>query len=170
MHQALHPSRLVPAGFVIENAVHEGNRTVITVRHSSASGICPSCGAVSRRVHSHYRRRVDDLPISGHNVQLLVIARRFRCDAVLCGRQIFAERFADGVLAPSARRMASSIISDWLYEQRRAKQLASASLMAKMHGSSPARTQRRSRLARPAGQPTGPFGQLRAPKSMLLPG
>jgi len=37
-------------------------------------------------------------------VQLLVIARRFRCDAVLCGRQIFAERFADGVLAPSARR------------------------------------------------------------------
>jgi hypothetical protein len=32
------------------------------------------------------------------------IARRFRCDAVLCGRQIFTERFANGVLAPSARR------------------------------------------------------------------
>jgi hypothetical protein len=31
-------------------------------------------------------------------------ARPFRCDAVLCGRQIFTERFADGVLAPSARR------------------------------------------------------------------
>ena len=28
----------------------------------------------------------------GRNVQLLVIARRLRCDAVLCGRQIFAER------------------------------------------------------------------------------
>jgi hypothetical protein len=36
----------------------------------------------------------------------LVIARRFRCDAVLCGRQIFTERFAEGVLAPSARRTA----------------------------------------------------------------
>ncbi|MCC8936982.1 hypothetical protein H8A97_08395 [Bradyrhizobium sp. Arg62] len=29
-------------------------------------------------------------------VSLLVIARRFRCDAVLCGRQIFLSIFADG--------------------------------------------------------------------------
>jgi hypothetical protein len=36
----------------------------------------------------------------------LVVARRFRCDAVLCGRQIFAERFANDVLAPWARRTA----------------------------------------------------------------
>ncbi|MFK4534960.1 transposase [Bradyrhizobium ottawaense] len=36
-----------------------------------------------------------DLPLSGRVVQLLVIARRFRCDAVLCGRHIFTERFAD---------------------------------------------------------------------------
>jgi transposase len=34
------------------------------------------------------------------------MARRFRCGAVLCGRQIFTERFADDVLAPSARRTA----------------------------------------------------------------
>lgn len=47
-----------------------------------------------------------DLPLSGRTVQLLVIARRFRCDAVLCGRQIFTERFAEEVLAPSARRRA----------------------------------------------------------------
>jgi hypothetical protein len=106
MHQTLHPSRLVPAGFVVESAAHEGVRTIITVRHSSEAGICPSCGAVSQRIHSRYRRRASDLPLAGRNVQLSVIARRFRCDAVLCGRQIFAERFADGVLAPSARRTA----------------------------------------------------------------
>jgi transposase len=47
---------------------------------------------------------VTDLPLSGRSVRLLVVARRFRCDAVLCGRHIFTERFADGVLAPSARR------------------------------------------------------------------
>jgi transposase len=34
----------------------------------------------------------------------LEVARRFRCKAVLCGRQIFTERFPEGVLAPSARR------------------------------------------------------------------
>jgi transposase len=55
-------------------------------------------------VHSTYRRHVADLPLSGRSVQLEVIARRFRCDAVLCGRQIFTERFADDVLTPSARR------------------------------------------------------------------
>ncbi|WP_333968626.1 transposase family protein [Bradyrhizobium sp. CCBAU 45384] len=64
------------------------------------------CGTVSRRVHSRYRGRVTDLPLSGRIVQLVVIARRFRFDAVLCGRQIFTERFAEGVLAPSARRTA----------------------------------------------------------------
>jgi transposase len=33
-----------------------------------------------------------------------VMVRRFRCDAVLCGRQVFSERFANGVLPPLARR------------------------------------------------------------------
>jgi transposase len=46
------------------------------------------------------------LPLAGRSVQLVLVARRFRCDAVLCGRQIFTERFADGVVASSARRTA----------------------------------------------------------------
>ena len=82
------------------------DKAIIAVRASGSVGLCPSCGTVSRRVHSRYRRHVTDLPLSGRIVQLLVMARRFRCDAVLCGRQIFTERFAEGVLAPSARRTA----------------------------------------------------------------
>ena len=104
MQQSFSRSSLVPSGFVIESAYQDGDRAIITVRPSRGFGLCPSCGTVSRRVHSHYRRRVTDLPLSGRIVQLVVIARRFRCDAVLCGRQIFTERFADDVLAPSARR------------------------------------------------------------------
>jgi transposase IS204/IS1001/IS1096/IS1165 family protein len=104
MQQALRRASLVPAGFVVESAFCQVDRTVITVRPSRSFGPCPSCGTISRRVHSYYRRCVTDLPLSGHIVQLVVIARRFRCDAVLCGRQIFTERFADSVLAPSARR------------------------------------------------------------------
>jgi len=106
MQQALSRSRLVPVGFVVESASCEATRTVITVRSSRGFGLCPSCGAVSRRVHSRYRRWAADLPLSGHTVQLVVIARRFRCDAVLCRRQIFTERYPEGVLAPSARRTA----------------------------------------------------------------
>jgi transposase len=104
MQQALRRSSLVPAGFVVESAFYDSDEAVITVRASSTFGLCPSCGAVSRRVHSRYQRRVTDLPLAGRLVQLVVIARRFRCHAVLCRRQIFTERFPDGVLAPSARR------------------------------------------------------------------
>jgi len=106
MQQALQRSNLVPSGFVVESAYFEGDKAVIVVRASRSVGLCPSCGTVSRRVHSRYRRRATDLPLSGRIVELMVIARRFRCDAVLCGRQIFTERFAEGVLAPSARRTA----------------------------------------------------------------
>src|SRR5215475_8734552 len=104
MQQALCRSSLVPHGFVVESAYYEGDKAIIAVRASGSVGLCPSCGTVSRRIHSRYRRRVTDLPLSGRVVELIVIARRFRCDAVLCGRQIFTERFADGALAPLARR------------------------------------------------------------------
>ena len=103
MQQALRRSGLVPTGYVVNSAFCEADRTVITVRPVRNFSVCPSCGTVSRHVHSRYQRRVSvsDLPLSGRAVQPIVIARRFRCDAVLCGRQIFSERFADGVLAPS---------------------------------------------------------------------
>jgi transposase len=106
MQQALRRSCLVPPGFSVESAVYETGRTIITVCPIKSFGFCPSCGGVSRRVHSHYRRRVADLPLAGRSVQLEVVARRFRCGAVLCGRQIFTERFPDGVLASSSRRTA----------------------------------------------------------------
>ena len=63
------------------------------------------CGTRSARVHSRYHRRVTDLPIAGRALRRLVVARRFYCDAVMGGRRIFAERFAD-LLAPRARRTA----------------------------------------------------------------
>ncbi|MEU1550953.1 ISL3 family transposase [Nocardia sp. NPDC005745] len=53
---------------------------------------CPCCAAVSRRVHSRYRRRLSDTAISGRKV---VIARRIRrlfCDNPACGRRTFAEQ------------------------------------------------------------------------------
>jgi hypothetical protein len=58
----------------------------------------------SERIHSRYLRHVTDLPLAGRPVRLVVVARRFRCGADLCGRRIFTERFEDGVLAPWARR------------------------------------------------------------------
>lgn len=49
-------------------------------------------------------RQAADLPIAGRRVVLRVTVRRFWCDAVLCRRRIFAERFDANTLAPLSRR------------------------------------------------------------------
>lgn len=105
MQRALRPSALIPRGFDVESAICDGDTTVITVRANSDTSSCPRCGAGSRRIHSRYRRCLADLPLAGRG-RLVVTARRFRCDAVLCGRRVFTERFVEGVLAPWARRTA----------------------------------------------------------------
>jgi transposase len=104
MHQSLRPYSMVPSGFVVESAIHDADTTRIMVRGSKDSGTCPSCGTVSRRVHSRYQRRVSDLCCPEEASSLWSLRAGFGCDAVLCGRQIFVERFAGDVLAPSARR------------------------------------------------------------------
>jgi transposase len=95
MQHALRPSALVPRGFVVDSAVRDGATTLITIRHMGRTSTCPKCGTSSERVHSWYLRRVTDLPLAGRSVRLVIVARRFRCGAVLCGRRIFTERFEE---------------------------------------------------------------------------
>ncbi len=52
---------------------------------------CPSCGTLSRRVHSRYLRAVADLPWEGVAVAIRLRTRRFFCDAELCPKRIFTE-------------------------------------------------------------------------------
>jgi transposase len=106
MRCALRASSLVPNGFVVEGVNNDLVGTAITVRPAGKTSQCPGCGAVSARIHSRYRRRLTDLPIANRSVRIVILARRFHCDAVLCGRRIFAERFDKNVLAPWARRTA----------------------------------------------------------------
>ncbi len=86
------PSALVPQGFVAESIENDGAVVRIVIHAKSSVGCCPGCGRMSTRVHSRYPRRLADLPLSGRSVQLILMARRFHCDAVLCGRRIFTER------------------------------------------------------------------------------
>ena len=104
MKQRFRPASLVPSGLMVDEIAIEGDRVVVRARAAVSAGPCPDCGAISRRIQSRYFRRAKDLPLSGRRVELQILVRRFRCDAVLCGRQIFAERFGDSVLAPRARR------------------------------------------------------------------
>nr|WP_245893096.1 hypothetical protein [Devosia naphthalenivorans] len=55
-------------------------------------------------MHSRYLRAVSDLPCAGRRAELRLMSRRFVCGAPFCRRKIFAERFADGVVAERSRR------------------------------------------------------------------
>ena len=53
---------------------------------------CPLCGTPAQRFHSHYIRRITDLPSGGNRVCLRVPVRKCFCDVSTCVRKIFAER------------------------------------------------------------------------------
>ena len=88
MAQALRTSTFVPPGLVVDRVDQTGEAVVVIVRSSTPTSLCPGCLAPSKRIHSRYRRRLSDLPWAGRSVQLVLLARRFYCDAVLCGRRI----------------------------------------------------------------------------------
>ncbi|NEI67701.1 transposase family protein [Rhizobium leguminosarum bv. viciae] len=131
---------------------------LIAIRPASTASLCPVCGTRSERIHSRYQRRLADLPLVGKPVRLVIDARRFHCDAVLCGRRIFTERFDGDVLAPSSRRTARldhivQLIS--IHGWRKLEQAWSRpSLTASSRTVQPSapRSRRHGRMARPKGR------------------
>ena len=85
-------SELVPSGFIVENVAMEAERVVVSVRAAAGSCPCPLCGAVTRRVHSRYLRRLADLPVGGRRAELVLRARRLFCDASPWARGVFSQR------------------------------------------------------------------------------
>ena len=69
------------------------NDVRIAARAASPTASCPCCGAVSKRMHSHYQRTLRDLPASGRPVHLVMQVRRFFCEESTCRRKIEASRF-----------------------------------------------------------------------------
>ena len=61
------------------------------LRASRFEAGCPSCGSLSRRVHSRYLRAVADLPWERVAVTIRLRTRLFFCDAEVCPKRIFTE-------------------------------------------------------------------------------
>ena len=66
---------------------------LLHVEARSKSAICPFCQHVSHRVQSWYIKKVQDLPIQGKKVLLLIKRRKLFCDNPECSHRTFAERF-----------------------------------------------------------------------------
>ena len=54
---------------------------------------CPYCGQSSIWVHSRYRKKLQDLPIQGKKVTIVIDARKYLCKNPECSHKTFAENF-----------------------------------------------------------------------------
>ena len=100
------PRALLPPGLLIEHVRIDDSGLAAVARSGDVGSACPSCGKLSRRVHSHYVRSLSDLPAHGRRVRITLTVRRFRCGTDVCPRVIFAERLGEDIVAPRARRTA----------------------------------------------------------------
>ena len=83
--------------------VHVANEITLTLRTTSSTASCPSCGTRSTRVQSRYTRRLCDLPSGGRPVCLMLHVRRFCCTKSTCAQKIFTERLPE-LCRPHAQR------------------------------------------------------------------
>jgi transposase len=81
----------------------EPTAIVLTMAATPLAATCPLCGQTTRRVHSHYHRRLADVSWALIPVRIILHVRRFFCDTPDCPRHIFTERLPT-VLQPYARR------------------------------------------------------------------
>ena len=91
-----------PEGSGLVRACLDAEELTVHLAITAPTASCPLCDSDTRRVHSRYTRRLDDLPCLGRSVRLRVAIRRFVCPRPDCPRRIFAERLP-GFTAPRAR-------------------------------------------------------------------
>jgi transposase len=54
---------------------------------------CPYCGVESKKVHSHYKKSFQDLPIQGYKVVVTLNNRKMFCNNPYCSKKTFADTF-----------------------------------------------------------------------------
>jgi transposase len=88
---------------VLIEQVEVADEITLTLRITSPTACCSSCGTPSSRVQSRYSRTLHDLPASGRPVNLIIQVRRFFCTKRTCSRKIFAEQLPE-LCCPYAQR------------------------------------------------------------------
>jgi transposase len=91
-----------PEGSRLNLCALDVDSLTVFLETTAPTASCPLCGSDSRRVHSRYTRRLDDLPCFGRAFQAQVTVRRFLCLEPECPRRVFAERLS-GFTEPHAR-------------------------------------------------------------------
>lgn len=80
-----------PTDLEVANIYQTSGEITIKMFARSKSSLCPKCGTVSCHRHGTYERKVQDLPILGKSVCLLVKAYEYQCDDPDCSATTFVE-------------------------------------------------------------------------------
>ncbi|MDQ6831786.1 MAG: transposase family protein [Chloroflexota bacterium] len=88
-------------GLRIEHLCTNADSFTVLATSTQRTALCPVCQSLTSHVHSHYQRRIADLPCAGRAVTLLIHARRFFCRNARCPRKTFRERLSV-LVAPRA--------------------------------------------------------------------
>ena len=81
---------------------YEENRIKILAEIVCKTAKCPYCGQESSRVHSRYKRNLQDLPICGKKTILVLKRKKFFCENIECDHRSFAEQ--GSFFGPKARK------------------------------------------------------------------
>jgi transposase len=76
----------------IEEPIIDFKRIQLTLKTTTCSAACSVCGHLSYTVHSHYIRKLADLPWVSKSVTIFLAVKRFRCLNEQCERKIFSQR------------------------------------------------------------------------------
>lgn len=82
---------LDPAYELIQYRIKE-NKVIFHIASTITELECPFCGSKTSKVHSIYQREIQDLPMQGKKVILLVDTRKMRCMNPDCSYKTFSEK------------------------------------------------------------------------------
>ncbi len=89
-------------GFCVRQVKEDIHGIEVEAAANQKHAFCPRCSFRSISVHSHYRRRIHDLPMNMKTIWLVLTVRRFRCCNPDCAQRIFTERLPE--VAPTYSR------------------------------------------------------------------
>ncbi|MBB2187258.1 transposase [Gluconacetobacter liquefaciens] len=94
----------LPSSLSSGRAVIVADSMQVETKSRSHGAACLDCGTLSHRLHSHYVRKLADMPAHGRRVSLSMTVRRFRCTDKGCRRRTFVEPLGDSRLPTRGRR------------------------------------------------------------------
>ena len=90
----------------------EADKIHIQVKSKRKVLNCPICREKSKKVHSRYKRTVQDLPIGDKKVYIEITSRKMICGNRKCSRKTFAESYEFvGAKGVKTKRLEAEIVS-----------------------------------------------------------